>query len=160
MSMWAIFIYLGWTLIVILRAIILCRLCEYMTNRRSKDKEYSHESRRQIAEWNKGGETRWLKTLRRVIACMCPYQVNFHPIFNHPWKYFITTCSQRECRVLASAWTHPSSMTIFVHLFIRSVIRKVTIVTLNTILTKYSMKYNFTNIYYIWIQQRNKNRIL
>ena len=39
----------------------------------------------------------------------------------------------REGRILADELTYPSSMTIFVHLFIRSVIQKVTIVILNTI---------------------------
>ena len=39
----------------------------------------------------------------------------------------------REGRVLANRWTHAASMTIFVNLFIRSVIYKVTIVTINTI---------------------------
>ena len=39
----------------------------------------------------------------------------------------------REGRLLAKAWTHPSFMTVFVHLFIRSVIQKVTIMTLNII---------------------------
>ena len=34
----------------------------------------------------------------------------------------------REGMGLAKGWTHPSSMTVFVHLFIRSVIWKVTIV--------------------------------
>ena len=43
----------------------------------------------------------------------------------------------REGRVLANGWTHPSSMTIFVHLFIRSVIRKVT-----TSDTKYHLTLN------------------
>ena len=32
----------------------------------------------------------------------------------------------REGRVTANGWTHPSSMTVFVHLFIRNVIQKVT----------------------------------
>ena len=57
---------------------------------------------------------------------------NFHPNFNHPWKYFITTCWQEKVGFLANGWTHPLSMTTFVHLFIRSILRKVTIVTLNT----------------------------
>ena len=47
-------------------------------------------------------------------------------IFHHK---FMT----REHRILANGWTHPSSMTIFVNLFIRNVIQKVTIVTLNAI---------------------------
>ena len=36
-------------------------------------------------------------------------------------------------RVMANGWTRPSSMRVFVHFFIGSVIRKVTTVTLNTI---------------------------
>ena len=36
-------------------------------------------------------------------------------------------------RILVTTWFHPSSTTIFVHLFIKSVIQKVTIVTLNII---------------------------
>jgi hypothetical protein len=39
----------------------------------------------------------------------------------------------REGRVLANGWTHPSSITIFVHVFVRSVIQKVIIVTWNAI---------------------------
>ena len=35
----------------------------------------------------------------------------------------------RERRVLANGWTHPSSMTIFVHIFIKNVIREVTVLT-------------------------------
>ena len=44
-------------------------------------------------------------------------------IFHH-------TLLTREGRFLANGWTHPSSMTIFVDLFIRSVFRKVTTMTL------------------------------
>ena len=40
---------------------------------------------------------------------------------------------EKASRIMANGWTHPSSMTIFVYLFIRDVIRKVTIVILNTI---------------------------
>ena len=39
----------------------------------------------------------------------------------------------REGSVLTNGWTHSSSMTVFVHLFMRSVIQKVPIVTFNTI---------------------------
>ena len=39
----------------------------------------------------------------------------------------------REEMVLANGWTHPSSMTIFVNLFTRNFIPKVTILTLNAI---------------------------
>ena len=42
-----------------------------------------------------------------------------------------------EGRILANGSTHPSSMTVFVHLFIRIVIRKATIVILNTNDTRY-----------------------
>ena len=44
----------------------------------------------------------------------------------------------REGRVLANGWTHPSSMIVFVHLFIKNRIQKATIVTLNTIWHKIS----------------------
>ena len=47
-----------------------------------------------------------------------------HPNFNHPWHYFITSCWQREGRVSANGWTHPSSTTVF----IRSVIQNVPVV--------------------------------
>ena len=57
----------------------------------------------------------------------------FHPNFNHPRQYIHHKLLTREGRVVATGWTHPSSMTIFVHLCIRGVIWKVTIVTLNTI---------------------------
>ena len=40
---------------------------------------------------------------------------------------------EKASRIMANGWTHPSSMTIFVYLFIRDVIREVTIVILNTI---------------------------
>ena len=39
----------------------------------------------------------------------------------------------REGRVLADGWTHPSSMTVFVHVFIKNVIQKVSVVTLHII---------------------------
>ena len=39
----------------------------------------------------------------------------------------------QEGRVSANGWTHPSSMTIFVHLFIRSFIQKIASVTHHTI---------------------------
>ena len=39
----------------------------------------------------------------------------------------------REDRVLTNEWPHPPSTTLFDHIFIKSVIQKVTIVTLNTI---------------------------
>ena len=52
------------------------------------------------------------------------YQAFFHPNFNHPWQYFITSWWQ-EGMVLANGWTHPSSMTMFVHSFIKGVIQKI-----------------------------------
>ena len=63
-----------------------------------------------------------------------------------------------ECRVLANGWTRPPFMTIFVNLFIRSVIRKVTIVTLNIILTIVATTWNSnlhmyevtSNLYWWW----------
>jgi hypothetical protein len=41
---------------------------------------------------------------------------NFYLNSNHPWQYFITKLLIKEGRVLANGWTHPSTMTIFVHL--------------------------------------------
>ena len=58
---------------------------------------------------------------------------HFHLNFNHPWQHFSHRFLAREGGILANRWTHPSSMTIFVCLFIRSVIQKVTIVALNII---------------------------
>ena len=46
--------------------------------------------------------------------------------------------ADKETRVMANGRTRLSSVTIFVHLFISSVIQKVTIVTLNIILHKIS----------------------
>ena len=57
----------------------------------------------------------------------------FHPNFSHPRQYIHHKLLTREGRVVATGWTHPSSMTIFVHLFIRGVIWNATIVALNTI---------------------------
>ena len=57
----------------------------------------------------------------------------FSSTFQSPTTLFHHNLVTREGRVLANGWTHPSSMMVFVHLFIRTVIRKVTIVTLNTI---------------------------
>ena len=52
----------------------------------------------------------------------------FHPNFNHPWPIFHHKLLTREGQVSANGWTHPPTMTILVHSFIRSVIQKVTIV--------------------------------
>jgi hypothetical protein len=60
------------------------------------------------------------------VAVTIIYHVIVHPNSNHPWQYCIT----REGRVVANGWNHPSSMTIFVHLFISSVTQNVIIVTL------------------------------
>ena len=53
--------------------------------------------------------------------------------FSSKFQSFMTTFHQklltREGRILANGWTHPSSMTIFDHLFIKIVIWKVSIVT-------------------------------
>ena len=57
----------------------------------------------------------------------------FHSNFYHTWQCFITSCWQEKVGFWATGWAHPSSMTIFVHLFIRSVIQRVTKVALNTI---------------------------
>ena len=54
----------------------------------------------------------------------------FHPTFNHPWRYFVTSCWHEKVGRLANGWTHPSSMPI---IFSKSVIWKVTVVTSNTI---------------------------
>ena len=43
---------------------------------------------------------------------------DFHPNFNHPWQYFITSCWQEKVGFWANRWTHLPSMTIFVHLFV------------------------------------------
>ena len=70
----------------------------------------------------------------------------FNPNFNHPW--FHNKLLTREGRVLGNGWTRLSSMTIFVHLFMRSVNRKVTILTLNTItLENVIIKEGFQHIF-------------
>jgi hypothetical protein len=51
---------------------------------------------------------------------------------NHPQQCFVTCCWTRERKVLANGWTHPSSMTTFVHLLIRSVIWEVTVLTIDS----------------------------
>jgi len=66
------------------------------------------------------------------VAITVTYQVLFHPKFQ---SFMSISHHKLLTRVLANAWTHPSSMTIFVHLFNRSVIQKVTTVTLNAICT-------------------------
>ena len=57
---------------------------------------------------------------------------NFSSIFQSSMTIFIHKLLTREGMVLANKWTHPSSTTIFVNLFIWSVIQKLTTVTLNT----------------------------
>ena len=54
---------------------------------------------------------------------------DFSSKFQSSMTMFYHKLLTREGRVLANGWTHPSSMTIFVHLFIRSVILKVTTMT-------------------------------
>ena len=58
---------------------------------------------------------------------------DFSSNFQSSMTIFHRKLLTREGRVLANGWTLPSSMTIFVHLFIESVIQKITIVTLNMI---------------------------
>jgi hypothetical protein len=62
------------------------------------------------------------------------YQTIFHPILSHPRQHVITSCWQEEVRFwpMDELLLH-TSMTIFVHSFIRSVIQKLIIVTSNTI---------------------------
>ena len=70
----------------------------------------------------------------KVLQLLSPNE--WFPIQNlvsHPWQYFIRSCWQEKVGILTNGWTHPSSMTIFVHLFIWSVIQKVTLVRLNTV---------------------------
>ena len=52
---------------------------------------------------------------------------NISSKFQSSTKIFHPRLLTREGRVLGNGWTHPSSMTIFVHLFLRDVIRKSTI---------------------------------
>jgi hypothetical protein len=72
------------------------------------------------------------------VAIVVTYHAIFHPSFIHPWLYFITSCWQEKIRFLANGWPHPSSMTIFVHLFVRNVIQKITIDTKYHVLCIYS----------------------
>ena len=66
------------------------------------------------------------------VAITVTHRVIFHPSFNHLQQHSITSCWQWKGRVWANGWTHPPSMTVSVHFFIRSAIQIVTIVTLNT----------------------------
>ena len=63
----------------------------------------------------------------------------FHPNFNHPGQYFIASCSQEKVGFLPmdELIHHPPSTTIFVHLFLRSVIRTATIVNIKHHMTLY-----------------------
>ena len=63
----------------------------------------------------------------------CHLPSNFSSGFEKFMTIFHHKLLTWEGRVLANLWTRPSSMTEFVHIFIRGVIRKVTILTLNTI---------------------------
>ena len=67
----------------------------------------------------------------------CHLQSDFSSKFKSSIRIFHHKLLTRGGRVLANAWTHLSCMTIFVQLFIRSVIWKVTIVTLIPYDTKY-----------------------
>ena len=54
------------------------------------------------------------------VAIIGTVWVIFHSTFNHPWQYIITSCWQEK----VGFWpmdecTHPSSMTMFVHLYIK-----------------------------------------
>jgi hypothetical protein len=72
--------------------------------------------------------------------------------FQSPTTIFHHKLLTREGGVLANGWTHPLPMTIFVHLFIISVIRKVTIVTSNTIFSVvflYSQSHTIRSAYKI-----------
>ena len=63
------------------------------------------------------------------VAITVTYQVVLASKFWSSMTIFHLKLLTRESRVLANGWTPPSSMTIFVKLFIRSVIQKLTIVT-------------------------------
>ena len=63
--------------------------------------------------------------LQFTITC----QVIFHLNFSHDNNSSQVVDKEKVGFRPIDGWTHPSSMTIFVHLFIRSVIGKGTIVT-------------------------------
>ena len=63
----------------------------------------------------------------------CHLPNDFSSKFQASMTIFHHELLTREGRVSTDGLTHPSSMTIFIKLFIRSVVQKVTIVTLNTI---------------------------
>ena len=66
----------------------------------------------------------------------CHLPSDFSSNFQSSLTIFCHKLLTREGRVLANGWTHSSSMTIFVHLFIRSVTQKVTIVNIEYHITR------------------------
>ena len=67
------------------------------------------------------------------------FSSDFSSKFQSSMTIFHHKLLTKEGVILANRWTHPSSLTTFVHLFIRNVIQRVTIVTLNTIWHKTSV---------------------
>ena len=65
------------------------------------------------------------------VVIIVTYQVILSSKFQSSMTIFHHELLMIEGRVLANSQTHPSYVTLFAHLFIRSVIQKVTMVTLS-----------------------------